>query len=134
MVKKYAKFFVINVAVCLVAYILAVLTVYGYLNVDILLEPYAYMSLYEFHLIKVITLTIGTLSVSASLLIPYAKKSGADILLLILSYFLPIVALILGIIYRVKQDKSLAISNTYLLALLASAISVLLSFIYYYSY
>ena len=134
MTKKIIKHAIIAIIFYLIAYIIAIWSIQGGINFDILLEPYAYMMLSEVHLVKTIALTVGILSLSISFASFYATKTNADKMLIILSYCFPIVGLILGVVYRVKQEKSTSLSNTYLLTAVASITPLLIVSFYFLAF
>jgi hypothetical protein len=92
------------------------------------------MMLFEVHLVKTVALAVGILYLSVYFVIFYAKKMNADKILVILSYFFPIIGLILGIVYRVKYKKIKDLSNTYLFTAIASIIPPLVISFYFLAF
>ena len=74
MTKKIIKHAIIAIIFYLTAYVIAIWSIQGGINFDILLKPYAYMMLSEVHLAKTIALTVGILSLSISFVSFYAKN------------------------------------------------------------
>ena len=136
MIKKIIKYVLLSVLVYLGTYVVAV-AIMGFfrqrgIHFIYFFRPYAYLSLLDVRLIRVVALAAGTLSLSFSLLIPYAKRVCADMVLVILSYCIPYVGLILGVILRARQDKITAISKAYILSSVASIASSLIVAFYYF--
>lgn len=134
MSKKIIKQTIFSAVLYLITYVVAIWCVCGFISLNILLKPYAYMMLFEVHLVKTVALAVSILYLSVSFVIFYSKKMNADTILVILSYFFPIVGLILGIVYRVKYEKSKDLSNTYLFTAIASIIPLLVISFYFLAF
>lgn len=129
--KKIIKHGIFAVSLYLITYAIAIWIICGFINVSVLLKPYAYMMLSEAHFAKTLAFAAGVLYLSVSLTASYAKRMNADTILVVLSYCIPIVGLILGIVYRVKNKNTIALSNAYLFAAAASIVPSILVTVYF---
>lgn len=95
-------------------------------------RPYEYMTLSQVNVVKTIAFASVVISIVMSLIMSYARKKEADIALVILSICIPVLGLILGVIYRVRQEKNIDISNVFLLASISSIFAIIIITIYYF--
>ena len=79
------------------------------------IKPYAYMTLLEVRVAKIIALLAGIVCLFVVWLIHSTKNRTFDPILGTLSFVIPVVGLILGILYRVRQQKDIHASNAYLI-------------------
>ena len=90
------------------------------------------MTLSQVNVVKTIAFASVVISIVMSLIMSYARKKEADIALVILSICIPVLGLILGVIYRVRQEKNIDISNVFLLASISSIFAIIIITIYYF--
>ena len=129
--KKILKCALISLILMLVTYAFALFVIYGHFRFELLIMPYAYMIALQVELAKIIAFSVGLLFASICFFVYYTKKTNADLVLSIFSFFIPLVGFVVGIIYRVR-DNNISISNCYLLTAMASVATSILILLYFY--
>ena len=124
--KKVFKYGIINLLLILLVYCVSFFAFYGAkrggICIQALFQPYAYTTVSMMRAVKGTIVLAELVFLFVIWLIKAAKNKSFDPVLGILSFIFPLVGFVLGIIYRVRQQKDVLASNAYLLFAIASVL------------
>ena len=113
--KKALKYGIAIVIFMALAYCCAIFALRQNFYLPALIRPYAYMTSSQVTAAKIIALFAGVVCLFLVWLIHSTKNKSFDPVLGAISFIIPVVGLVLGILYRVRQQKNIHASNAYLI-------------------